>query len=265
MTSKTTSILGVQIDDISSCDVIDLIAKTISAQHRAIIANVNTHAMNIAYEQPKFRQTLNASDVVFCDGYGVKWASALLEQSIRHRHTPPDWIMPLCERAVADDFTLYFLGAQPGVAEAAAKVCLQHVPSLRIVGCHDGYFDLEQGSQGSSEVIAEINQLKPDILVLGMGMPLQEYWVHENWSQLDVSVAIAAGAIFDYVSGNIPRAPRWITDNGFEWLARFVIEPRRLWMRYLIGNPLFLSRVLKEHLFGTLTASISKRFSDDPL
>jgi N-acetylglucosaminyldiphosphoundecaprenol N-acetyl-beta-D-mannosaminyltransferase len=79
-------------------------------------------------------------------------------------------------------------------------------------------------------------------------MPLQERWLMENWDHIDANVALTGGAVFDYVSGELQRAPRWMTDNGLEWLGRLLIEPRRLWKRYLIGNPLFIWRVLKQRL-----------------
>ena len=88
----------------------------------------------------------------------------------------------------------------------------------------------------------------PDILIVGFGMPLQERWLMQNWENLDARVALTGGAVFDYVSGEVRRGPRVLTDNGFEWLARFLIEPGRLWRRYLVGNPLFLWRVLQQRL-----------------
>jgi N-acetylglucosaminyldiphosphoundecaprenol N-acetyl-beta-D-mannosaminyltransferase len=86
------------------------------------------------------------------------------------------------------------------------------------------------------------------MLLLGFGMPLQERWLMQNWDCLDVRVALTGGAAFDYISGDLRRGPRFLTDNGFEWLARLFIEPKRLWRRYVIGNPLFLLRVLKQRL-----------------
>lgn len=90
-----------------------------------------------------------------------------------------------------------------------------------------------------------------DILIVGFGMPLQERWLVENRVGLDVRVALAGGAVFDYVSGRLRRAPRLLTDHGFEWLGRLLIESRRLWRRYLVGNPVFLARVLRQRLFGS--------------
>jgi N-acetylglucosaminyldiphosphoundecaprenol N-acetyl-beta-D-mannosaminyltransferase len=100
-------------------------------------------------------------------------------------------------------------------------------------------------------VIQAINAAKPDILIVGLGTLHQEHWLKENWHSLEAHVALAVGAAFDYVSGEVARGPRWMTDNGLEWLSRLVVEPRRLWRRYVIGNPLFLWRILLQRVRGS--------------
>jgi N-acetylglucosaminyldiphosphoundecaprenol N-acetyl-beta-D-mannosaminyltransferase len=97
-------------------------------------------------------------------------------------------------------------------------------------------------------VVEEINTAAPDILLVGLGMPLQERWLMENAHKLDAGATLTGGAVFDYVSGRLSRGPRLLTSHGFEWLARLLVEPRRLWRRYLLGNPLFILRVLKQRL-----------------
>jgi len=242
-------LLGVQIHDLPIDNLLAFIVKTVSQNQRAIISNVNVHAMNLAYQIPKFRQFLNESDVVFCDGFGVKWGAKLLGYCIHNRYTPPDWIDLLCEECVQHNMSMYFLGAKTGVAEEAAVRLKQKHPLLQIVGCHHGFFDKQCDSAENQAIRAEINRLNPDILILGFGMPTQELWLRENWDKINANVAIPAGALFDYVAQVIPRGPRWLTDRGFEWLGRLIIEPRRLWKRYIIGNPLFLWRVIKQR-FG---------------
>jgi N-acetylglucosaminyldiphosphoundecaprenol N-acetyl-beta-D-mannosaminyltransferase len=134
------------------------------------------------------------------------------------------------------------------VADKAAANLKARFPDLRIVSTHHDYFDKTPGSAENEAVIEQINAVKPNILIVGFGMPLQERWLMENWDHIDANVALTGGAVFDYVSGELQRAPRWMTDNGLEWLGRLLIEPRRLWKRYLIGNPLFIWRVLKQRL-----------------
>jgi N-acetylglucosaminyldiphosphoundecaprenol N-acetyl-beta-D-mannosaminyltransferase len=137
------------------------------------------------------------------------------------------------------------------VADKAAACLIERFPDLHIVGIHHGYFDKAPGSPENEAVIQQINDVQPNILVIGFGMPLQEQWLMRNWERIEANVALTGGAVFDYVSGQLRRGPRWMTDHNMEWLARLIIEPRRLWRRYLIGNPLFLWRVLKQR-FGLL-------------
>jgi N-acetylglucosaminyldiphosphoundecaprenol N-acetyl-beta-D-mannosaminyltransferase len=155
----------------------------------------------------------------------------------------------LAQFAQAQGLSLFLLGAKPGVADQAAERLRQQFPDLRIVGRHHGYFDKTPGHPDNVTVLQQIDTARPDILIVGFGMPTQEQWLKDNWGQLNVKVALTGGAVFDYVSKNLARGPRWMTDHGLEWLARLLIEPRRLWRRYLIGNPVFLWRVLMQR-FG---------------
>jgi len=145
-------------------------------------------------------------------------------------------------------FSLFLLGARPGIAEKAAVYLRQQFPDLNVVGAQHGYFDKTPGSVENEAVLEALRAASPDVLIVGFGMPLQERWLMENWNRVEVKVALTAGALLDYLAGEVPRAPRWMTDHGLEWLGRLIIEPRRLWRRYLVGNPLFLWRVLKQRL-----------------
>jgi N-acetylglucosaminyldiphosphoundecaprenol N-acetyl-beta-D-mannosaminyltransferase len=153
--------------------------------------------------------------------------------------------------AAAQGFSLYFLGGRPSVAREAARRLIESYPDLKIAGVRHGYFDHSAGSTQNEAVVAEINAAAPDILLVGLGMPLQERWLMENRERIGAGVVLTGGAVFDYVSGGLRRGPRLLTDNGFEWLARLFVEPRRLWRRYLVGNPLFLLRVLKQRRYYT--------------
>ncbi|MBA3473887.1 MAG: WecB/TagA/CpsF family glycosyltransferase [Rubrobacter sp.] len=175
-------------------------------------------------------------------------AARILGERIPERITYADWMWQLAAFAEREGLSLFLLGARPGVAERAAVRLRERHPDLKIAGVHHGYFERAVEAPENEAVVAEINAARPDLLLVGLGMPLQERWLLQNWDRLDASVALTGGAVFDYVSGELKRGPRVLTDNGFEWLARLFIEPRRLWRRYVLGNPLFLARVLKQRL-----------------
>lgn len=247
---ESIRLLGVRIDNLSLQELLNAIQVSIREQRKTVIANVNVHALNLACELAWFRNFLNQCEVVFCDGYGVLFTARLRGLNLKKRFTYADIIWPLAEFSENNQLTCYFLGAKPGVAEKAAARLREKYPHLQIVGLHHGYFNKSPHNVENRNVIADINACKPDILIVGFGMPVQEQWLAENWYDINAGLALTGGAIFDYLSGEMPRAPRWMTDHGLEWLGRLIIEPRRLWRRYIIGNPLFLWRILIHDVWG---------------
>jgi N-acetylglucosaminyldiphosphoundecaprenol N-acetyl-beta-D-mannosaminyltransferase len=237
------SILGVRVSIVSLDDLIKYALQVIRNQEKAIITNLNVHAINIAYDTRWFQDFINGSQLVFCDGFGVKWIARLLTGRDLYRLTPPDWFGRLADECSSQGYSMFFLGTRQDIVEKAAMILHTANPKLRIASVHHGFFDKNVSSPENREVLAEINALKPDILVVGFGMPTQEKWILENRDELNVHVIFPVGAFFDYIAGEVVRAPCWMTDYGLEWLGRLIIEPRRLWKRYVIGNPLFLWRV----------------------
>jgi N-acetylglucosaminyldiphosphoundecaprenol N-acetyl-beta-D-mannosaminyltransferase len=201
----------------------------------------NAHVLNQSRTVPALRSALTHADVVYCDGYGVRLAARALHAEIPHRMTGADWIWELaalCQRA---GHSLYLLGSEPGIAAQAARRLRQRFPALEIAGTHHGYF--EPGSHHDERVLEDINARRPAIVLAGLGTPKQELWARRAARRLDVGVVWTVGSLFDYVSGRLPRAPGWLADNGFEWIFRLAVEPQRTWRRYLLGNPVFVSRI----------------------
>ena len=245
---ERVNVLGVGVDPITVEELHAEIGRLIQDGEQALVLNANVHCLNLAYRDRTLRNLLNEAEIVFCDGAGVMLAARVLGRRIPERITYADWMWQLAAFAAAEGHSLYFLGAEPGVAEAAARRLTDTFPSLKIAGVHHGYFDHATGSPDNESVIEKINAARPHILVVGFGMPLQERWLMENLRRVEANVALSGGAVFDYVSGRVGRGPRLLTDNGFEWLARLLVEPLRLWQRYLVGNPLFALRILMQRL-----------------
>jgi N-acetylglucosaminyldiphosphoundecaprenol N-acetyl-beta-D-mannosaminyltransferase len=205
---------------------------------------VNAHVLNESREDARLRAALQEADLVYCDGYGVRLAAKALSADIPHRMTGADWIWDLAALCAERDASVYLLGGDPGVAAQAGQRLRRSHPDLRVVGTHHGYF--EMGSGHDERVIEDINACRPDMLLVGMGTPKQEIWAQRTVDRLECSVLWGVGALFDFVSGRMPRAPASLSDNGLEWIFRLAIEPQRMWRRYLVGNPVFLSRVLAQ-------------------
>jgi N-acetylglucosaminyldiphosphoundecaprenol N-acetyl-beta-D-mannosaminyltransferase len=219
----------------------ELIEQIIESREHSLILNVNVHCMNLSFDELWFRDILEKAPVVFCDGAGVALALRLFAGvHVPERITYAAWMWQLAEFAENRGYRLYFIGGRPGVAARAASKLCERFPNLQIVGCRDGYFD--KNGPVNDEIVAEIGRAQPHIVIAGFGMPLQERWLSENASGLRANVLLSGGAVFDFVSGTVSRGPQVLVDNGFEWLVRLILEPRRLWRRYLIGNPLFMYR-----------------------
>ncbi len=242
-------VLGVSVDAVTVDELHRLLEQMVRAGEHSLVLNVNVHALNLASTLPWLREFYNKARLVFCDGAGVILGARILGHRIPQRITYADWMWQLAEFAAKHGLSMFFLGGRPGVAEEAAAKLRKRFPDLNIVGAHHGYYDKSAGGPDSLGIIKSINAVRPDLLIVGFGMPLQERWLMENWEQIEARVALTGGAVFDYVSGRLRRPPQWMTKHGLEWLGRVLIEPRRLWRRYLVGNPSFLWRVLKQR-FG---------------
>jgi len=240
---EAVNLLGVRIDRLRRRELLDLAIGWAKTGARRTILYVNVHCMNVAYQDQRYREILNAADLVYCDGTGVKLAARVCGLDLPERMTGADWIDDLCTRAEREGLSLFLLGGGAGAAQSAATMLRGRYPDLGLVGYASGYGAFQ-------DTIEQVNRCKPDILLVGMGTPRQERWIDQHRDELDVPVVWAVGAMFDFVNGSIPRGPRWMTDHGLEWLCRLYAEPRKLWRRYLIGNPLFFWRLVRDRRFG---------------
>jgi N-acetylglucosaminyldiphosphoundecaprenol N-acetyl-beta-D-mannosaminyltransferase len=236
-------ICGVQVHPLRLDEVLAWTELALAGKCQALIAYANVHAINLAQSHAPFRAALNSADIVFCDGQGLRVGAALLGYDLPERFTPPDWIDRLIGHCAAEGHAVFLVGGRPGVAERAAVRLRMCHPALQIAA-HHGYFHGASG--GEDEAAAAIREFRPALVLVGMGMPLQECWAAAQRAAGLVPVVMTVGALFDYLAGDVGRGPRWLTDNGLEWLCRLWYEPRRLWQRYLIGNPAFLMRIARE-------------------
>jgi N-acetylglucosaminyldiphosphoundecaprenol N-acetyl-beta-D-mannosaminyltransferase len=244
-TPLQSHIFNIPIDLGRPADLLNRISGWVGDERGARrVMYVNAHVLNQSQERPELRGALASADLVYCDGYGVRLAAKALDVEIPHRMTGADWIWGLASLCEANGQSVYLLGSEPGVTADAADRLQKWYPNLRVAGTHHGYFEL--GSAHDERVIEDINEKRPDIVLVGMGSPKQELWVQRNADRLDCDVLWTVGALFDYVSGRVPRAPAWLADNGLEWIFRFAIEPQRMWRRYLVGNPMFVGRVITQ-------------------
>ncbi len=241
------AILGVRVGSLDAGGLIDAAVRSASGRLKEIILPVNAHFLNLASRESWLREFANREGVqVVADGRGVLLAARLLGCRVPQQIRFVEWVHCLFGAAEKEGLSLFFLGAEGERVRRAGEVVQRERPAIRIVGVHHGYFEFP--GQANEEVVRLINESRPDILLLGMSMPVEERWVRENRERLDVGVIVLGAGCFEWLSGRTSVAPRWLSALHVEWLYRLIQEPRRLWKRYLVGNPQFLVSVLKERI-----------------
>jgi len=250
VTFEKIDVLGVPVAALTRPMLTSIIYHAVVSETRGWITYANIHSVNEASSSPWLKKFYQESLICYCDGQGIRLGAKLLGQSIPERITLPDFLEDLCLLARDHKLTLFLLGSADDVAERAAKVLQERYPGLMITGFHRGYF----GPGETQAMIETINKANPDILLIGMGIPFQEEWIRDNFRHLSATIAWAAGGVLELISGEKSRCPRWMSSCGLEWVYRLFQEPRRLWGRYLLGNPLFLFRILAHKLTRTLSS-----------
>jgi N-acetylglucosaminyldiphosphoundecaprenol N-acetyl-beta-D-mannosaminyltransferase len=245
---EIVELMGLRLHNLHRDVIAAKVVDAVMSQQKLLVVNANAHMMVLAQQLPWICGLFRSADIAFCDGAGVQLATRLLKGRGIHRTTPPEWIGTAL-RSLGADASIFWLGGEAAVAEAAARR-FEALYGVRTAGVQHGFFETAPGSSDTLAVVNRINAAGPSILLINMGMPLQERWLWENWERLPNCVAITAGALVDHAAGRVKRPPRWVANLGVEWLIRLLHEPRRLWRRYLLGLPVFGFYVLRYALLS---------------
>lgn len=188
------------------------------------------------------------ADYVLCDGVPVKWASNFLGDPIKERITGLDVLPRIFPFAASKNFSIFLLGASPGVAETLKTVMEAKHPGVKVVGTFVPPFRAVFSDEENEEMIEAINAVKPDILLVSLTAPKQDIWIAENLEKLDTRLAIGIGGAFEVAAGMIQRAPLWMQKSGLEWFFRFLQEPKRMFRRYFVEAPVFIPLIIQQKI-----------------
>lgn len=237
----TIPILGVPISTLTGDQALAVIAKWAEEGTAQTLAYVNAHTLNLAVRIDALRDSLSRSRLVMNDGIGLNLAARMRGERFPENLNGSDFTLRVLRLAASRDLGVFLLGGEPGVAEIAAERLTDRLKGLRVVGVSHGF------TNESDELMAErIRRSGASLLVVAFGSPHQELWLDRNLEATGVLVGIGVGAFLDFVAGRVRRAPRWMNALGVEWCFRLLQEPRRLWRRYVIGNPVFLLRAWQD-------------------
>jgi N-acetylglucosaminyldiphosphoundecaprenol N-acetyl-beta-D-mannosaminyltransferase len=237
------NLLGVKITPGTIPQLNREISRLLDRDRPGIILSANVHSINYCQHLPWLAAFYKQADIIYVDGAGIVLGARLLGYKFPPRTTMDDWGWSAARHLARRGHSLYLLGNPPEVAARAAVKLREHAPGLRVLGSHHGFF--QKSGPENEAVVDEINRLEPDILMVGLGMPLEQQWIMENHTRIRARVFWEVGSAFQLWADVIPHCPRWVGNLGLNWLFRLLLEPRRLAKRYLWGNTVFLAEILK--------------------
>lgn len=248
------TVAGMRIDAVDfDAAVGQIIDGATSERGTQYVVTPNAHHVVLHQTDAFFRRAYQHAHLVVADGVPLIWAGRLLGRKLPGRVNGTDLLVRLCAEASGRNLRVYFLGGRTGAADAAAAVLRKRHPGLDICGTYCPKLGFERDPIEKAEIIADINEKRPHLLFVGLGAPKQEYWMYANRESVRVPMMLGIGVSFELVAGIISRAPVWMQRNGLEWLFRLLMEPERLWKRYLIGNVNFCALILRDFV-ADLTA-----------
>jgi len=245
----------VRVDRVQIPDVISQMRRWIDAPSACRwIAVTGMHGVMVAQDDPAFRAVLRSADLVVADGMSLVLLGRIYGHSLPRRVYGPELFEGFLGDALGKGTRHFLYGGGPGVAEAVAGVIRQRHPGTHVVGTMTPPFR-PLTPEEDDLVVRQINAAAPDVVWVGLSTPKQELWMQRFRNRLRAPVLVGVGAAFDFISGRVRQAPRWLRDAGLEWLWRLVHEPRRLWRRTVLMGPRFVVRSMAQ----VLKESVSKR------
>lgn len=239
-------VLGIKVKDLSWGNAFAFSLSCLNddfEQH--IFAFLNANNANISIKDDVYRDALSRAKVL-PDGFGIDIASKITRGKMFSANLNGTDFVPSLLVYAQEPLTVALVGSQGDIPDKAAQIFYEKTPWHKFVVISDGYF----GPQGTQSVLDDLSALKPDVLLVGMGSPIQEKWVDQHIKPEHGKMVFTVGALFDFVSNDMPRAPERWRRLRIEWVYRLVNEPRRLWRRYIIGNPLFIWHVVRQKFFN---------------
>jgi N-acetylglucosaminyldiphosphoundecaprenol N-acetyl-beta-D-mannosaminyltransferase len=247
-------ICDIEIDSYSCDQVVEVISHHAQSEKTPqYVVTPNAQHIVLLQNDARFQEVYRNAFLSVPDGVPLLWAAQFLKTPLSGRVNGTDLFEKLCEVAAHKGLKVFLLGGRPGVAEKTKTVLQQRYAQLNIVGTYCPPYGFESDSIELERINHTIKSASPHILFVALGSPKQELWIYNNYQSLGVPISLGIGASFELVSGVVPRAPKLMQQIGMEWFFRLLMEPRRLWKRYVVCNTLFIWLILKQrfNVFST--------------
>ncbi|MEO1062799.1 MAG: WecB/TagA/CpsF family glycosyltransferase [Actinomycetota bacterium] len=237
-------VLGVRVSATTMDRAVAELGRWVDAGERSYVCVTGVHGVMESQDDPDLVEIHNRSGLTTTDGMPLVWAAKYAGVEPVERVYGPDLMLAVLERSVDEGWGHFLYGGGDGVAETLADELRSRFPGVRIVGTHTPPFR-PLTAEEEDAVVAEIDGSGADFVWVGLSTPKQERWMAAMRPRLSAAGLLGVGAAFDMHSGTVRQAPRWMQRSGLEWLFRLIVEPRRLWRRYLSNNPRFVAKVLR--------------------
>lgn len=233
---KRMPFLNTEIDNVTMSEAVECVKELAHLGDGSYVVTPNADHIVKLEKDHEFAKVYAYADLILTDGKPLLWIAKWLHTPIVEKVSGSDLFPRVCEMAAEEDLSVFFLGAKPGVAAKAAKILQKRYPGLHVCGTFSPDPGFEKDENKINEICQILEKTKPDILFTGMGSPKQEIFYYKIRNRLHISVTLHVGASFDFVAGNVRRAPKWMSNAGLEWLYRLLKEPRRMFKRYIIDD-----------------------------
>lgn len=224
------------IDNLTMSETLNEIDKLIQKKNCSYVVTPNVDHIVRLEKDVELQKVYKNASLILTDGKPLIWISKWYKTPIKEKISGSDLFPKVCELAANKNYTMYLLGAAEGVADIAAKNLMKKYPGLNVVGTYSPPFGFEKNEQEMNKIKTQIQEVHPDILIVGLGCPKQEKFMYYHCKELGVPISFGLGASIDFEAGNIKRAPKWMSNHGLEWLYRFSKEPKRLFKRYFVDD-----------------------------
>lgn len=242
---KKQPLLNTYVNNVSMEETITNIENLIADNKKSYIVAINVDVVMKIEKDAYLKEITDNADMVLVDGKPLVWVAKWHKKPVKEKISGSDLVPLLCKVAADKGYTMFILGGKDGIAEQAKKKLEKDLPNINIVGTYAPPFGFEKDEQELQKINGMISEVKPDLLIACFGCPKQEKFIYENIEKYDAKVSICAGATVDFLAGNVKRAPRWMSDNGLEWLYRFFQEPKRLFKRYFVNDMKIIKLIFK--------------------
>ena len=231
--------MNIYLDNISAEEALDYIDDWIDSRKIGNIITPNCDHIVQIEKNPELKPVWDGAELLLADGHPLLWFAKWYKTPLKEKINGSSFTPELCRRAAEKGYSVFLLGAAPGVAQAAAENLKKTYPGIHIAGTFSPPYGFEKDPEEVEKINTMLRESNADILILGLGSPKQEIYSYNNMQQYQIPVTINAGATIDFLAGNKKRAPKWMVDNGLEWLYRTLQEPKRVGKRVLTDLNIF--------------------------